>query len=130
MAVNDIIKAMEAHLERVNKAILFVGEVTGERFVRNARGTKTYSDVTANLRNSIGYQAASESGKTESFGAGKGGQEGKSKADSLNLESGLIMMAGMEYAAAVESKGFDVISNSVNESKKYYEQQIEKALKV
>lgn len=130
MDVNDIIKGMEKHLEKVNKAVQFVGEVTGEKFVRSARSTNTYGDVTANLRNSIGYVASSEGSKVESFGGGKGGSIGKGEAMRLVPETGLIMMAGMEYAAAVESKGYDVISNSVNEAKTYYEQQIKKALKV
>ena len=130
MAVNDIIKELEKHVERVNKAILFIGEVTGEKFVRDARSTTTYSDVTSNLRNSIGYVATSETGKSESFGQGQGGQAGASEANKLAPESGLIMMAGMEYAAAVESKGYDVISNSVNEAKDYYLQLLNKHLKV
>ncbi len=67
---------MERHSQRVNEGVKFVGDVTGERFVREARGTKTYGDITSNLRNSIGYISTGNDEESKAFGGGKGGQAG------------------------------------------------------
>ena len=75
-----------------------------------------YLDYTSNLRNSIGYVIVKD-GKVirSSFGS-------KSQSTAKTLTSqlsgrvpkgyGLIVVAGMEYAAAVESKGYNVITSA------------------
>ena len=97
----------------------------GEDFIVNARGNNTYKDQTGNLRSSIGY-AIFYNGEqiADAFpGTDKNGlthDEGKTKAIALaqniadRFPNGfvLVCVAGMHYAAAVESKGFDVITNS------------------
>jgi hypothetical protein len=141
MAVNDIIKAMEAHLERVNKAVGFISKVTGEKFIKNARESVTKSiyerkrdrkpwELTGNLRNSIGYIVKSEEENIEAFGDGEGGSQGKKVANDNAPEKGIVMVAGMNYAAAVESHGYDVISNSANTAKADFEKLIKKHLSV
>jgi len=91
----------------------------GEDFVNNARGLSTYKDRTGNLRSSIGY-AVLKDGEVVKKNL-QGTAEGQSKAEEVIAELkgstigelALIGFAGMEYAAAVESRGYDVISGSV-----------------
>ena len=105
--------------ERERIMILTLSRV-GEEFVNLARSTKTYKDRTGNLRSSIGYVVVKE-GKIVKKDL-KGKVAGKNKANEfvqgiINAEKAdgfmLICFAGMEYAAAVESRNFDVITDSV-----------------
>jgi hypothetical protein len=92
----------------------------GEQFIADARESGGYKDQTGNLRSSIGYLllkngrviAASYSRSS----TGSGAQKGKEFLLKISEEypSGyvLICAAGMEYAAAVESMGKDVITGS------------------
>lgn len=101
----------------------------GEQVVKYAKENGNYTDRTANLRNSIGYIVV-QSGKVvnESFTGGipsstPGGDssmamdKGRSYAKQLVSEYSrdktyLVWVAGMEYAAYVEAKDFDVIQGS------------------
>jgi len=104
--------------EVVSKTISVLS-YTGEKFVNMARSTQTYKDQTGNLRSSIGYVIAidGEIKKEEITGKPEGVSHAKDIANQVvNANpNGIILIgfAGMQYAAAVESKGYDVISNSV-----------------
>jgi hypothetical protein len=108
----------------------------GEQFVNRARERATFTDRTGNLRNSIGY-AIAKGGRILKFscpargyegdeGTVNGGQEAKNAAMQTAREvaakykTGLILIgfAGMEYAASVESRGYDVISGYMPETEK------------
>lgn len=94
--------------------------------VNTAKTTDTYTDRTNNLRSSIGYVLYKDGQKVSaSFEkAGDGGegngsvgmQKGLAYADSVanNFSSGyvVVLVAGMDYAAYVEAKGFDVITGA------------------
>ena len=104
----------------------------GEEFVTNAReqmqdhALGTYKDVTANLRNSIGYFIFQDGksiiqGPVGDFtGPQSEGKISKDEITAINLAAikdvikpegiQLIGVAGMEYASHVESKGYNVIS--------------------
>ncbi|MEO6610744.1 MAG: hypothetical protein ABIT05_01385 [Chitinophagaceae bacterium] len=106
--------------ERIKAAILLNLQRIGETFVTQARDTDTYKDRTGNLRSSIGYVILYNGEQMfESFKS-TGGPQGVEKARQVveevkqNFPSGyvLIGVAGMNYAAAVEAKGFDVITSS------------------
>lgn len=96
----------------------------GERFVINARNNGNYLDQTGNLRSSIGYLVlyngsivsqnfkASGRGSDRTKGVSKAIDFAKSVADEYPKGFVLIVVAGMEYAAAVESKGKDVLTAS------------------
>jgi len=101
----------------------------GEGFANRARDIRTYEDRTSNLRGSIAYDVV-KNGKTfasDYSGGGNGDEDAKYYAkkavDDVIFENSLdtdnriwlIGVAGMEYAAAVESKGYDVITASVPE---------------
>ncbi len=109
----------------------------GEEFVKQAReqlqehAMGTYKDITANLRNSIGYYIFFD-GKSvfqnpvsgEYAGPKTEGRLSKSEIEGINTEAirdivnprgfQLIAVAGMNYASHVESKGYNVISYQVD----------------
>lgn len=98
----------------------------GERFVKNAR-SKTgkqggFNDVTGNLRSSIGYMILyNGTVLEENFVLAKKGNQGLKEGKSLTSKIAaefhtgfsLIVVAGMNYAAAVENLHHkDVITGS------------------
>jgi hypothetical protein len=97
--------------------------MVGENFVNDARSIRTYKDQTGNLRSSIGYIIARDGNIIQENIEGKaeGRSQAKKIADEVLKENRkgfvLIVIAGMEYAAAVESKGYDVITGSVPAAK-------------
>lgn len=110
------------------QAIINRLELVGMEFVKMAREKTAleggFNDVTGNLRSSIGF-AIVDHGEiiSENYEASKKGlkktqgiQEAKNFVRTLNSKfaSGyaLIVVAGMEYAASVESRGKDVITGS------------------
>ena len=100
----------------IEKRIILTLAMVGEAFVNDARNTETYHDQTGNLRSSIGYIIAKH-GEIIQENV-KGTSEGQAQARKIASEvlrqnpKGFILIgiAGMEYAAAVESKGYDVIT--------------------
>lgn len=122
----DILKDIEQHVQAFHKIMLSEISNVGLKFVTEARNKMTYDDQTGNLRSSIGYIVAYD-GKIvkEDFNHGGGpiGQkEGREFAEyqaALNPTGwALITVAGMEYAAFVEAKDFDVITGSTNDARK------------
>lgn len=107
----------------IEQRIIWALAMVGENFVNDARNTKTYQDQTGNLRSSIGYIIARDGIIIQENVEGKA--EGKAKAKEVarevlrenNKGFVLIGVAGMEYACAVESKGYSVITGSVPAAK-------------
>lgn len=111
-------------LQTANKAVLNAYNLAGLEFVREARSTTTYKDITGNLRSSIGYILlnngkvieenfeASDVGTIRSEGVVEGIFFAQGIAEDYTRGIVLICVAGMDYAAAVESKGYDVITGS------------------
>lgn len=126
------VAALEAALrEKIRKIELVTVNFlirAGENFVRNARQNATFKDQTGNLRNSIGFVVFKDgrniaqnfesdiTADTILAPAGIGAAVGTVLANRIASEFGdglvLVVVAGMEYAAAVESKGFDVLTSS------------------
>ena len=116
--------------EKERKAVLTLSFI-GERIVNLARESAPFTDRTGNLRSSIGY-AIVMNGKPEKLvvkrakkdDGGEGVKTGKALAKELgekyNKGIVLIVFAGMEYAASVESKGYDVITGSVTTESALY----------
>lgn len=139
-SLQHIHKMMQDRVDRIYAVILNRLVYVGEKCVRNCRSVGAYTDQTGNLRNSIGYvvlhdgkvikenfERAARVVKTTKSGkkrTTKGGKDGLQKAQSLIKEIQseypkgfvLIVVAGMEYAAAVEAKGYDVITSSTQEA--------------
>lgn len=122
----DIRKIVEDRKRKIDAALLSRLQFVGEQFVKNARERANFQDRTGNLRSSIGYVVLKNG--LQKAGSDwlqvKAGKEGVKAGQDLIGEISrkyptgyvLIGVAGMDYAAAVESKGYDVISNSAGEA--------------
>ena len=121
--VANIEKIFNEKLKNVEKAMIAALKRLGEECVRVARIEGNYTDQTGNLRSSIGYVIlvngviVSENFESASKDENKKGvHTGKSFAEELakNYPNDfvLIVVAGMNYAAAVESKSRDVLTSS------------------
>jgi len=115
-------KDLAERMKRLERSILLRLQYIGETFINNAREKGAYNDVTGNLRSSIGYVVL-KNGKVvygSRFEVLKDGTSGSDKGKiylkeiALKFNTGyvLIVVAGMDYAAAVESKGKDVLTAS------------------
>ena len=103
----------------------------GEKFIEVARRSGSYKDQTGNLRSSIGYiiakdgEVVKENFKESDKGTDKttGKYKGRRLAEEVSLSHTggyiLVGVAGMEYAAAVEAKGYEVISGANAQCEKY-----------
>ena len=103
----------------------------GEKFIEVARRSGSYKDQTGNLRSSIGYiiakdgEVVKENFKESDKGTDKttGKYKGRRLAEEVSLSHTggyiLVGVAGMEYAAAVEAKGYEVISGANTQREKY-----------
>lgn len=115
-------KQVQNYLDRVieeqDKKTLLSLQYMGEEFVNKARLTGNYTDRTGNLRSSVGYIILHNGKVVDRNFEGK--QVGKDQGQKVAIEVAaqyprgwvLIGVAGMEYAAYVEAKNFDVISGS------------------
>ena len=107
----------------IEQRIIWTLAMAGENFVNDARSTETYKDQTGNLRSSIGYIIARDGNIIQENIEGKaeGMAQARKTANEVLRENKkgfiLIGFAGMEYAAAVESKGYDVITGSIPAAK-------------
>jgi hypothetical protein len=101
---------------RLEKATVFMLQNLGEELAKYAKERHNYQDQTGNLTNSIGY-AVVRQGKILTYGGenqpGEGAAEGlkvaQQMAATLPNSFSLIIVAGMNYAAYVEAKGYNVI---------------------
>lgn len=118
----------------VNGYIKYVEQVyikAGQAMVEDARsrvkgtGSGSFGNITWNLRSSIGCVVYNGSQKVYSYfpvlsTGQEGSKVGEAYADEIammlteNNELTLVVVAGMEYAAAVESKGYNVITATSN----------------
>lgn len=125
----NIRKQLDDKRKEFEKKTLEALQYLGEEFVNKAREFGEYTDRTGNLRSSVGYVILKDGEMIDSNfelsakGTEKqtGLQRGMEFAEELAILYGtgyvLIGVAGMQYAAAVESKGYDVITNSAPSDK-------------
>lgn len=105
----------------------------GMTAVREARISGNYQDRTAHLRNSVGYVIQRDGQRVHTeLPSAEGAQE---RLQEISQESPtpehaeLTVVAGMEYAAYVEAKGYNVLSTAEIEAKKVVEQFLKGLLK-
>lgn len=124
----EIAAFMEQQQQRIFDAVLLRLRRIGEQFVKDARENGTYKDRTGNLRSSIGYVILRDGVQLYDNFRRFPGQEGKGKSKGEGMDTArkvieeikakfprgfvLICVAGMDYAAAVESRGLDVLTAS------------------
>ena len=128
---DDIKRWFDHFQDRAEEKILKLLMAGGEKFVAIARKSGSYDDQTGNLRSSIGYVIAKdgeviisnfkESNKGSDKSTGK--EKGHRVAEDISLSfSGgyiLVGVAGMDYAAAVEAKGYEVVTGANTLCNKY-----------
>ena len=123
--INTVRKAGEAMVAKVDKAIIrrlaYIGTEC-VNYARNQERTGAWNDVTGNLRSSVGFviykdgqnvfssDFEPEAGGTEGTGTGKTLAQGIA----MRYKSGyvLVVVAGMNYAVNVESRGRDVLTGA------------------
>lgn len=111
-------KAFDNLAEEYDKKMISTLQFIGEQFVNDARIKGNYTDRTGNLRSSIGYVVLKDGQVVRNNFQGKPSGVAKAREYAISLAAEysegfvLIGVAGMEYAAYVEAKNFDVISGS------------------
>lgn len=106
---------MAAFRARFEKALLMVLNDLGMELVKIARDEHNYTDRTGNLTNSMGYAIIKGHHLLQVGGEGSG--EGSKAAMETCLKVAgetpdkytLAIVAGMDYAAYVEAKGYNVL---------------------
>lgn len=109
---------IESTLEIWRKLIIRNLLYVGEQVLNAARSTDSYKDQTGNLRSSLGYVLVEDGQivKFSSFETVKQGQDGSkagaeyAKQLAAQYPTGIVLIvcAGMNYAAYVSAKGYDV----------------------
>lgn len=102
--------------ELLEIAALFLLKDLGEELTKYAKEKHNYTDRTGNLTNSIGYAIVRGSDIAYFGGAVQQGEGADNAlkvamkmAESLSNSFTLIIVAGMNYAAYVEARGYNVI---------------------
>lgn len=129
---DDMVEDFFGHfIERAEEKIIHLLSATGEKFVEIARMSGSYHDQTGNLRSSIGYVIAkdgeviisnfevSKNGTEKAKGLERGKKLASEVAGLYNGGYVLIGVAGMEYAACVEARGYDVVSSACIQCEDY-----------
>lgn len=123
-AMGAIRSRMQDSVQAYENKLLDALKYEGEYFINQARANGTYKDQTGNLRASIGYVILKDGKEIFASFIDGGTKDGKkiAKRESERIIQEvvqteyrgyvLIGIAGMSYAAAVESKGYDVITGS------------------
>jgi hypothetical protein len=120
----DVRKMIKEKTDRIESALIARLQYIGEAFVNNARNNGAYLDHTGNLRSSIGYvilrdgkvlfenYQLAQKGTDKTKGMATGKKLVKEVKAGLSKGYVLIVVAGMDYAASVESMGKDVLTAS------------------
>ena len=105
--------------ERAEQAIIQALCAAGKQLVETARSTKTYQDQSGNLSASMGFGVYSYGREIEvgGFGGGEGEQKGRELLMQVSpyyrdKQFVLIVVAGMDYAVAVERRGKVVLDGA------------------
>ena len=133
--INDIDATFKALLAEVDRQLIESLTRVGEEAVKLAKmipPERGFKDRTGNLRSSIGYVVLVDGKPVNvAFAAVKGGHAGVNEGQRLALQVGsktegyaLVVVAGMNYAFHVESKGRDVLTSA----EKFAEKEVAKHL--
>lgn len=112
----DIINPVAEFQKRVEEAFVKLLQWLGEKLAAYAKANHNYKDRSGNLTNSIGYAITKRKAIIYYSGTDQPGEGSKAMleaamafASQLKESYSLIVVAGMDYAAYVESKGYNVI---------------------
>jgi hypothetical protein len=131
----EVINAPMEAIRKIQKGIVFNFHTIGLESADHAKTHKGYKDQTSNLKNSIGYVVAYNGEIIERIFKNEGSITENKRAyladekvnELLQGDKGytLIIVAGMNYAAAVESKGYNVLTTT----KTYFEAEIKRMIR-
>lgn len=121
--------------KRLEEAAIFLLKYLGEELTKYAKDKHNYTDRTGNLTNSIGY-AVVRNGEIIDFGGAVQQGEGADHAlkvamkmaETLSNSFSLIIVAGMNYAAYVEARGYNVILPAELKAKTDFPKAIQKLM--
>jgi len=114
----DIKKEMARRVQVIDAQIVQYLQRLGELCLIECRTNKTYQDQTGNLTASMGYVIVAHGQVVNSngFNAQYGGAVGKTIAlqQAVGIPTGfaLIVVAGMNYAFEVETRGYNVLASA------------------
>lgn len=118
--------------ERLEQEALFLLKELGEDLTKYAKDKHNYTDRTGNLTNSIGYAIVRGSDIVFFSGAVQQGEGADNAlkvamkmAENLTNSFTLIIVAGMNYAACVEAKGYNVILPAELKAKKDFPKEMQ-----
>lgn len=136
--MNDGVSGFQkAIMVKLDEAIKTKFKYLGEELAKYAKDNHNYTDQTGNLTNSIGYAVVHNNEIVYSSvdnGSGVADdsalQAAKEMAQTIYGNNGysLIIVAGMNYAAYVEAKGYNVILPAELKAKKDFINEIAKVL--
>lgn len=120
--MSEVDAYLEEQIERIEGQIIYNLSYVGEQCLNAARSTNSYKDQTGNLRSSVGYVIARDGTiiQASDFKTVKQGREGSKDGAAFarqlvsEFPQGfvLIVVAGMNYAAYVSAKGYDVLDSA------------------
>lgn len=121
--MRDIERQMQGWVGSVKNAAAQALIALGKECVDYARANHTFQNDTGNLESSIGGKvfvdgkAVWEGGFVQVLEGGEGVEKGRALADAVGAKCGegemmLVIVAGMEYAVILESKGYDVTASA------------------
>ena len=126
---------VQAFEKRLEQEAIFLMQYLGEELVKYAKAMHNYTDRTGNLTNSIGYAVAKGKdivfyGGPQQSGAGNDAalQVAMKMIESLPNRLSLVIVAGMNYAAYVEAKGYNVILPAELKAKTDFPQAMQKLM--
>jgi len=114
----DIDRYLQDQINKRIKAIISELDRIGVKCKDEARDNGNYKDHTNNLRNSVGYVVLNDgvvvSGSVfdQSAGGGAGTAELQNQIAKYPTGIVLIVVAGMNYAAAVEARNLNVLTSA------------------
>lgn len=138
--LNDVLNHFEQQVDQMQDEMVMALQAACVSTVAAARSLNTYKDRTGNLRSSIGYVLYRDGMRVgESFEAkpaGESGAEGvdtaRRVAETVSTENQgqlvAVLVAGMDYAVYVESRGFDVISGPMQQFTSLFEEYLKAVL--
>ncbi len=138
---DDVRKRFDAFLDMVEQKQIARLQRLGEMCLIEARSNKGYIMQTGALLSSTGYEVFVDgvaihsqfdaASGAESEAASKGVQTGKSIAEKIGKETkgvALVVVAGMNYAAYVEARGYNVLSSAEHLAERELPRMLEKLI--
>lgn len=138
---NDVRLYLDNFCENVVKKQIEYLQYLGEMCLIEARNNKGYMMQTGALTSSTGYQVFVDgvaihsqfdaASGAESEAAAKGFKTGQALAEQIGKETtgvALVVVAGMNYAAYVEARGYNVISSAEHLAERELPRMLEKLI--